>query len=94
MKIIGKLFGLEDEDISFVMVDDVITLITEMDIKEMLLSSRQNFDLIYGETNTNRNILFFDVNYQKINNISATGWAISKNNLEPDSLKNFDAIFF
>lgn len=94
MKIIGKLFGLEDEDISFVMVDDVITLITEMDIKEMLLSSRQNFDLIYGETNTNRNILFFDVNYQKRNNISAAGWAISKNNLEPDSLKNFDAISF
>lgn len=58
MKIIGKLFGLEDEDIRFVMVDDVITLITEMDIKEMLLSSSQNFDLIYGETNTNRNILF------------------------------------
>ncbi|RHO61116.1 hypothetical protein DW091_00755 [Eubacterium sp. AM05-23] len=94
MKIIGKLFGLEDEDIRFVMVDDVITLITEMDIKEMLLSSSQNFDLIYGETNTNRNILFFDVNYQKRNNISAAGWAISKNNLEPDSLKNFDAISF
>lgn len=94
MKVMGKLFGLEDEAVSFVLEDDVITLITETNFKSALLAPIQNFDFVYGETNTYRNIVLFDVVYRKTSSLSIAGWAISKSNVEPDDLKTFDAITF
>lgn len=94
MKITGELFGLEDEAIKFMLEDNEITLIREMNFTSDFFAPREKFDFVYGETTSGRNIVFIDVSYQKRSNIAVAGWAISKSNVEPDDLKRFDAISF
>ena len=94
MKIVGKLFGLENDSVNFILEEDNLTLITETGYVYSPKDTNQYYDLIYGKTNDNKNIIFYQTNYIRKSLITYYGWAIWSGNVNPDEIKSFDVISF